>query len=112
MDELRVHEILFRGEQDGPVERELKRRIISSFQPAMGIQSAFLARVSYGGSTEQKIALCLKANANDPSGTAIEIGKVFRQMFNPAESLDILFLNPTQEKEVAAVARQFFTLST
>ena len=111
MDEIRVKEILFRGEQDGPIERELKKRIINSFQPAMRIQAAYLMRVSYGGSAEQKIALCLKAKPDNPFETATAIGSVFHQMFNPAESLDILFLNPTQEEEVVAVARPFFTLS-
>jgi hypothetical protein len=78
MDELRVKEIHFRGEQDGPIERELKRRIINSFQPAMGIQAAYLVRASYGGSAEQKIALCLKAKPGDPYEIVTVIGNVFR----------------------------------
>lgn len=112
MDQLRVQQIAFLREQDGPIETELKKRLAAAFGAEMRIQAAYLVRVSYEGAAEQKVALCLKASPDDPADVARKVGEVFSQMFNRAESLDILLLSPKQEAEVAEVAKSFFTPST
>jgi hypothetical protein len=108
VDQLRVQKVQFRSEQDGPIEQELKRRIIVSIQPMMSVQAAYLVRVSYDDSLQQKVALCLKGITEQPQDIARQIGGIFHQMFNAAESLDILFLDPNQEREIDLVARAFF----
>jgi len=111
MDRMEVQEIHFLGEQDGPVERDLKGKIIGSFQPAMEIQTAYLARVSYGNQLHQHVALCLRGNGKRSQAAIREIRNAFRQHFKPTESLDILFLTPQQEGEIALIAKPFYSIT-
>jgi hypothetical protein len=109
MDKLRMQRVIFLGEKTGPVEQELKRRIIELLRPEMEIESAYLARVGYDDSSPQKVALCLKGGKAQAQEIVHQAGAVFHQMFNSAESLDILFLSPVQEEEIVLVATPFYS---
>lgn len=105
---MNVRNIIFRREQDGPVEREFKRRLIRCFSLNSPVTLAFLARVSYQGAEQENVALCLKDGNEMASKIALCVGEVFRAMFSQTQNLDILFLEDYQVKEIMAVATPFY----
>jgi hypothetical protein len=111
MEKMKVNQIVFRGEQDGPVERELKTMWAACFAEEKQVTEAYLARVSYGSSSEQKVALCLKGGDENAQKIVQCLGAAFHRIFKPTESLDILFLTEAQMQEISSVARPFYCFS-
>jgi len=103
--ELHVGEVAFVGEQDGPPERELKTELVTRLGEA---GAGYLAKVQYT-SGEQSVALCLASTPEAAQADlAKEIGEVFHRMFGASSHLDILFLRPDQERQVAQVCTPFY----
>ena len=107
-DEFTATEIAFLGEQDGPVERELKAKFSQCFSRNLYVNAAYLVRVRYGRSPEIKVALCLEAPEEMAPAIVEELGSEFREMFNSRESLDIMFLSEERKRAVTAVAKPFY----
>jgi len=106
-EEFQVPRLRFIGEQDGPPERELKRRLTEFFLRDQTVNTAYLARVAYG--TESfAVALCLRARCGPDRGLAEKVGKIFASMFGGREHLDIIFLNEMQEAELTRICKPFF----
>jgi hypothetical protein len=100
--------ILFLGEQDGAIERELKARLTNCFTSQQIVSSAYLVRVSYEEAPGPLVALCIRSGEK-PAMELIECAsKVFSSLFDPREHLDILFISETQVAEVEKIAKPFY----
>jgi SseB protein C-terminal domain len=104
--EMRVSDVRFLGEQDGPPERLLKERLTEFFQRDKSIHRAYLAQVSLEGQTS--VALCLKTQFGPDRGLAEKIGAIFGMIFSADEHLDIIFLSDQQESELGKGCSAFF----
>ena len=101
-------DIRFLGEQDGLPEQEIKARwkpILASFPD---ILRAYLAIVSFDGSQTYQVALCIRSRTSDDLRLVDALAQPFREMFNNATPLDIMFLNETEEEQVKSVCRAFY----
>jgi hypothetical protein len=103
----RVPHLRFLGEQDGVPERELKKRLVEYFRHSGSVEAAYLARVAYGGSAES-IALCLTPAGTHDHDVAENAGRIFASMFGPHEHMDIVFVDQSQESQLAGVCPPFF----
>ena len=100
--------VTFVGEQDGPPEEELKRRLAALFGRYPRVRRAYLAIVEYAGSSTRHVAVCVQsANAEDEA-LAGEISGAFRSLFGSHEHLDTIFLQESQEAQLAGVCKPFF----
>jgi len=100
--------IEFLGEQDGPPERELKASIIEELTGVPAVARAYLARVGYQPQGKAGVALCLAGVKRDDAALVKRIGERFGAIFGQAAALDILFLTPEQEADVARVCAAFY----
>lgn len=104
--EIRVPQVQFLSEQDGPAEQLLKVRLAEFFQKDRSVHAAYLARVDIGGQTS--VALCLKTQFGPDRGLAEKIGAIFKTIFNAQVHLDIMFPSANQETELTKVCKPFF----
>lgn len=107
IDSLKASRITFICEQDGQVEKKLKRQLISCFAESK-VRTAYLSRVSYGDSTEQRVALCLDSGGQNDEQVPKCVAEIVHSDFRQSESLDIIFLTETQLQEAALVASPFY----
>jgi len=104
-----VPDVQFVCEQDGDVERELKSRWLKILADRSGLESAYLARVRYGASSELMVALCLRVKDATLGERVINPCAVaFESLFGANQVLDILILSRSQEQTIQAVCRPFF----
>jgi hypothetical protein len=106
--ELIAHALTFVGEQDGPSERMLKTKLSELFSESINLLKAYLARVRYREAGGESVCLCLSASGGPDKPLVEAIHSWFAPHFNHAVHLDILFLNPKQEEQVAAVCKPFY----
>jgi hypothetical protein len=104
--ELEAQDIAFTGEQDGPVEQQLKEQLAQLFDRHPPVVQAFLARATIDG--QPTVILGVHADAADESGLAREVGAVFASIFNARQHLDIVFLSDTRLAEVSRVCGAFY----
>lgn len=109
MDQLRTDNILFLGEQDGDIERELKKRLAGCCSNSIHISYAYLVRASYKETPGVNVALCIVAKAESRIDLLPCIEQVFRGLFHPTQHMDILFLSEIQLQEINKVAKPFYT---
>jgi type III secretion system (T3SS) SseB-like protein len=107
-DSLRPRQIIFLSEQDGAVEQNLKTHLRAQFQCGLEIRKAYLARVRYESSNDQKVALCLVDDDVDRPAIVERIGTIFRGIFKTTESMDIVFLSAEQQKQIGSIAKAFY----
>ncbi|HEV8147968.1 MAG TPA: enhanced serine sensitivity protein SseB C-terminal domain-containing protein [Bryobacteraceae bacterium] len=103
-----VPEITFVGEQTGAVEHELKVRLATRFRSDPQVNEAYLVRVRYGDSPEIKVAVCLEAGDEFVSQIVEATANEFHRIFNPDESMDVVFLSPEQHARIASLAQPFY----
>jgi hypothetical protein len=108
IEELNAHALTFVGEQDGPPERMLKGKLSELFAEYKNLLKAYLARVHYRETKGESVCLCLLVSSGADEPLVEAIGSLFARHFNRAVHLDILFLNPKQEEQVAAVCEPFY----
>jgi SseB protein C-terminal domain len=109
VEKFHARQVTFVGEQDGDVERLLKSNLTFAFSDQPTIRSAYLARVSYGDSQENSVALCLNvADKKSDGHLASVLGQVFSKIFDDSQALDIIFLSEEQEVEVRHVCAAFY----
>lgn len=106
--ELHVQQVTFLCEQDGNIEREMKRHWVNYFKSDVHVAVAYLAKVRYGDSPEQKVALCLSADGTERRTLVERVSSDFRRLFKTTESLDIIFLSPEQQQRLLLVAKPFY----
>jgi hypothetical protein len=100
--------VQFLGEQDGPVEKNLKAQWTPILAQSVSVQRAYLAIVSYDRAATYQPALCIRHSKDDDPRLVKELSEPFRQTFNNSQALDIMFLRPEQETEVRRVCRPFY----
>jgi hypothetical protein len=61
------------------IEREMKRRWVNYFKSDVHVAVAYLAKVRYGDSPEQKVALCLSANGTERRTLVERVSSDFRR---------------------------------
>ena len=103
MDERTVR---FVCEQDGVPEQQFKDALIVALQALPAVQKAYLARVDFGDPSAYPVDLCLSAS-EDP-GAVHAVSAVFGRIFQAKQHLDIVFLTPQQETELARICRPFY----
>lgn len=106
--ELRVPKISFVCEQDGDVECNFKNKIIPLLNERDYVQSAYLARVTYGDSNKLNVALCVRMEQKEDESLRRAIVDIFSAMFNRKEHLDMIFLRDEQENELRNVCSSFY----
>lgn len=106
-DEMRVPQIRFLGEQDGPTEREFKQRLAELFGHDRRIIAAYLARVAYSDTTPISVALCLYTATGEVTPLADAAAQVFSSMFGRHEHLDILFIDRQQSAALSKICSAF-----
>jgi hypothetical protein len=106
-DQYYVPSVTFVVEQDGEPEQRLKNRLCEHFEQNSSLTEAFLVRVTYGTSRDLKVALCLIASNRDTELVRAAASE-FAKIFGSHESLDVMFLNPKQQQQVARVAKPFY----
>jgi hypothetical protein len=107
-EEIRVQEIQFLGEQDGPPEQLLKNGLVESFQIDENVQRAYLARVSFGEGSHASVVLGLRTRSGPEKRLVETVGSIFASIFGGREHLDIMFLTDTQEAQLSLVCKPFF----
>ena len=107
-EKLDVPAVTFLGEQHGPPEGILKAKLSELFSPRENVQRAYLARVHYEDPTTVSVSLCMSVNEAPDEPLVEQVHSLFAQHFNRAVHLDILFLNPKQEKQLALVCKPFY----
>jgi hypothetical protein len=106
--ELSVLPIAFICEQDGNIERELKKRWADYLKADVHVTLGCLAKVRYGESSEQKVALCLRADGAERRPLVERVSSDFKKLFKTTESLDIIFLSPEHEHRLLLVVKPFY----
>jgi hypothetical protein len=108
VEQLAVQNLTFVGEQDGPSEKMLKGKLSELFAERANLLRAYLARVHYGDEGVRSVCLCLAVSGGDEKPLVHAVHSVFAQHFNRACHLDILFLKPKQENQLAVVCKPFY----
>jgi hypothetical protein len=105
---LKPKELRFIGEQDGPVERELKKNLVPLLASHPEVLRAYLARVGFGEESQEKsVAVCLRSDKKDEQ-LVREIMAVFFRMFAKPMHLDVIFISDRQESRLAPLCVPFF----
>jgi hypothetical protein len=104
--------ILFLGEQDGPVERQLKSKLIEIFHRFPAVKAASLLRISTIEVPGINVAVAITGGDKEAHALVPLIGDAFASLFHASEHLDILFPNPAQTAEIAKIAGNFYTVDT
>jgi hypothetical protein len=112
MQTTQTKKVLFLGEQDGIGERELKTKLAECFSIDDGVESAYLARVSFAEVPMPQVALCLKGGKDKAAALVECAGRVFSKLFKTTKHLDILFLSDAQVTEITRVAKPFYSTSS
>jgi SseB protein C-terminal domain len=106
-EEVIVPAISFVGEQDGPIERELKDEWKKILAQHDAVKSAYLARATYASEPQQHVVLCLHSTSGADLELVARLQQPFVSRFNSAEKLDVAFISPEQQLQVRTVCEPF-----
>ena len=99
--------IRFIAEQNGQFESTVKERIAAALPKHTEVQRAYLVSALYPDATTG-VVLGVVCNG-PPSQTVLpDIQHIFAAIAPPNLSLDVLFLSPAQQAQVALVAKPFY----
>jgi SseB protein C-terminal domain len=93
---------------EGPPERELKQKLVPILEEAGDISAAYLAIADYRDGSPPSVVLCLRSEKGDDPVIVSRIGKIFAQVFNAKEHLDVLFMDAQKESAVRTVCSPFY----
>lgn len=110
--EFRQDQVRFLGEQDGPIEQQLKQKLTDLFDDCKTVTNAYLAVADDGTPETFTVALCLRASPSPDISLVKSINSVFASIFSSAEHLDILFLDEEQEMRLMQVCCAFYEVSS
>jgi len=105
---IRPPQIEFVGEQTGPVEDNLKARFCPQFASAHTVESAYLARVSYGDNSHCSVVLCIRSSIEVDQVLREKLAQIFAEVFRADQHLDILFMREDQEMQLQKVCKPFY----
>jgi len=105
---IRPPQIKFVGEQAGPVEDDLKARFCRLFASTHTVESAYLARVSYGDDSRNSVALCIRSSIEVDQQLQEKLAQIFAEVFRADQHLDILFVREDQEMQLQKICKPFY----
>jgi len=109
LETFRPQNIEFVGEKTGQAEDDLKARFRQVFSGCPAVRRAYLARLSYGEPTSRySVTLCILSTSGPDHSLLAHLGRIFAEMFNEAEHLDMMFMGDDQERQLKAVCRPFY----
>ena len=100
--------VQFVGEQDGPVEHDIKSRWEPILSRHPEVRSAYLALGTYDQSQSYQPVLCIRSSRAHDSRLVDELAAPFKDVFSRDCALDIMFLNADKEAEVRSVCSAFY----
>lgn len=104
-----IQKLRFLGEQDGPVERDVKARWLPILTASPHIRRAFLVRALYEGEPDQHVILAL-CSSSGPDATLVEALRVpYAAIFHRDCPLDMAFVTPAQESQIEPLCPPFYT---
>jgi len=104
-----IGKVRFVGEQDGPVERDLKAKWLPILRTAPQIRSAFLVRCSYD-QDDQHVVLAI-CSAGGPDLRLLEALRVpYALAFHRSCPLDMMFATAAQEALIRDVCPPFYAV--
>jgi hypothetical protein len=105
--EVRTPSVHFLGEQDGPVERDLKGRWHPILAARPAVKRAFLARALYAYDA-QHVVLALCTGGVPDLELVEDLRAPYAALFSRDCPLDMAFVSPTQESQLAEVCAPFY----
>jgi hypothetical protein len=101
--------VVFLSEQNGPADEEFKRRMAHLFsQSPSVVQRAYLARLTYDGSPEPTVVLCMR----HVETIEHELLRGFRHMsgeiHRKGDFYDTMILDEAQEQALKQVCKPFY----
>jgi hypothetical protein len=106
LEKLDDQHVTFLKEQRGPAESALAARLSQDVFLNTEIERAYLVRVAYS-TGRNGVALCLTGVSERRKEIACDVGRIFSDTFNDHMHLDIIFVEPEREAELANI-RPFF----
>jgi len=104
---LNVRTVEFVGEQDGPIERELKARLLPLLLRDDRIGEAYLVRATYDD--DDQVVVVLAVDRDRPDSAFVDsVAATFATLFRYPEHLDTLFLKSSDKERIRIVCRPFF----
>lgn len=102
-----MSDISFICPQDGETEREFKQKLLFILFEYKNIEKAYLALIRWNSLGENGVALCLEGEKINEMIINV-ISKIFREMFNSSQSIDIIILNEIEKKQIRLFCPPFF----
>jgi len=100
--------IQFVGEQDGPIEQDIKVLWTPILLRHLEVERACLALGSHDACQPHQPLLCIRSSrAEDPS-LVDELAAPFRELFSGDCALDIMFVSGEKESELRQVCHAFY----
>ena len=107
--ERREGRVDFLGDDTGQVEETLKRELILEFSTRPDIRRAYLAKVAFQPQAERALALCIVSTRPDDRSLIMRVGDIVRRRPGAEIPMDILFITPEQEADLAHVCSPFYS---
>ena len=104
-----VQKLRFLGEQDGPVERDVKERWVPILRASPAIRRAFLVRALYEGQPDPQVILALCSSSGPDAALVEALGVPFAAIFHRDCPLDMALVTPAQESQIEPVCPPFYT---
>ncbi|MBI1404955.1 MAG: hypothetical protein GC145_02365 [Caulobacter sp.] len=97
------------GEQDGPLEKELKTALTEVFVGQPKIRAAYLVRIERQDSGERSVALIIQAEQDE--ALMVLIGGVVHDTLGRDQYLDVIFATPQIAAAATKAADPFYRAS-
>lgn len=101
--------MVFTGEQDGKLERELKSKLNQVFLNSGKPIRAYMVKVERAYGQHSSVSLCIKTNNNSDEEILIKCTDVFKSTLLKDLCLDVLFITQMQEYEIRKLCCPFYT---
>ncbi len=97
----------FVGEQTGEREQTIKTALAQEFKKTGEVKRAYLARIKRANQAES-VALCLSVTNKRSDALFNAIQKVMQEHMDPSDTLDLVYLEPSQEASIDKVCPAFY----
>ena len=96
------------GEQNGPVEKTLKRELLLEFVTRPDVRRAYLATVRFESEGGPSAAVCIASARPSDQSLIVRVGEICRRLFAKDAVPDVLFVSPEQEAILAQLCTPFY----
>ena len=103
--------VQFLVDQDGPMERTLKAKLVEFFSDVVQVEQAYFARVQFAGKV-QSVALCVYGTPEMDAQLVLRgVSSVYSRLVPTDQGLQTIFLTPAQKVDIGKTCRPFFNRS-